>query len=160
MLKNNLKVLLYHCVIIIISFCLCFPFLTMLKDAKEIYVPILHGLWVLFFAFLYILAGLKLDIENPPKYDFLSVSILVIINAALILTMYIVSAGKMLLEDEIYGIYRAPIGIFNFPFQLSILQLYLPYLIENLIIRFLIIMWLPSLFMFIGIKLKRRHSLV
>ncbi|WP_427339396.1 hypothetical protein [Caloranaerobacter sp. DY30410] len=160
MLKNNLKALLYHFIIIIINFCLTIPLLIIAKHIKEVYFLILFGLLGLFSVFLYIFAGSKLNIENHPKYDFLSVSILVIINVVLMLTIYVVSDGKVLLKDERYDFYWGPIGFFNYPFQFSLLQVYLPYLIKNLLTRFLIMMWLPSLFMFIGIKLKRRRSSV
>jgi hypothetical protein len=152
MIKNNVRALLYHILIIILSTL----YLILLVSLGPyigglIRTPIVRGLMCIIFAGTYIYAGSRLNIRHRIKYDF-QAGLLIALIGLILWGISVFQTGLDLrpVNEELAYLY-IPLNIFLNP------MLQIGFLLDiefNQLVR-LIACFIPGLLMGIGIKFKR-----
>ena len=154
-MKNNLKALILHLIIVILSIIFLIIFVATGPKIGQYATNVISRLFIgITFLFVYIFMGTFLDKDRSKKYDFFTGCFIAVIGIALWYYTFLIT-GKHLFEIPkdmseywiLMNVYHSPFILINFLFELP----YTP--LVSLIMNFF-----PTLLMGIGLKYKRFRS--
>lgn len=152
MIKNNIKAFLFHLLLIILSTIYLIALVSLSPYiGKYIVNPIFRGILAIIWAATYIFVGTKITINNRKKYDF-SCGLLIAFLGLMLWAYSIYHTGFILgpISEELAYNY-IPLNIYINPiYQIS----FLLNIEFNQLVR-LISIFLPTVFIGLGVKIKR-----
>ncbi|WDV44997.1 hypothetical protein PV797_15925 [Clostridiaceae bacterium M8S5] len=159
MLKNLLCSFIFHTLIVILSIILIF-----IVISNKLYPgPLISIPFSIIVTFIYIFLGYKMNLNRNISLDLLSISVPSVIGSILFFDIFFSEGFSFTTQitEQLSGFWLS-VHLYNLPFRIAFLHI--DYLLTNnsiikgslnLPIIFLITIQFPSLFMWIGLEIKR-----
>lgn len=155
-MRNNFKALVLHLIIIIFSFIFLVIFVATGPKIGQYTTHIITRLFIgTAFLLVYIFSGTLLDIHTSKKYDFLTGFLTAFIGIVLWLYTISITGGNLLSIPEELSEYCILMNFYHIPFVFINFLFKLP----NTPFLSLILNFLPTILMGLGLKYKRFKSI-
>lgn len=155
-MRNNFKALVLHLIIIIFSFIFLVIFVATGPKIGQYTTHIITRLFIgTAFLLVYIFSGTLLDIHTSKKYDFLTGFLTAFIGIVLWLYTISITGGNLLSIPEELSEYWILMNFYHIPFVFINFLFKLP----NTPFLSLILNFLPTILMGLGLKYKRFKSI-
>lgn len=155
-MKNNFRALLLHLLIIVFSYVFIFIFVATSPKIGQYTSHVISRVFIgIVFLLVYVLSGTLLDINGNKKYDFLAGILVASVGISLwIYTMSVAGENLLATIPEELSEYWILTNIYHLPFVFVRFLFGIP----NTPLSSLIMSFLPTVLMGLGLKYKRLKS--
>ena len=154
-MRNNLKALALHFIIIIFSLIFLMAFVATGPLLSQYMDNIISRIFIgMLFLFVYIFSGTLLDIKKNKEHDYLAGCFIAVIGIAIWVYTFLITGRNLDQVPKELSEYWIPMNIYHTPFTMIKLLFSIP----NTPLISLISNFIPTVFMGFGLKYKRIKS--